>query len=204
MARPAKEKDPVAVQIGQRIKQAREMGGFITQAALNAILAQRYGWSAGRLGNYEAGYSIPHPGDIQILAAETGSSACWIMFGAGPIRSRERDIQAIRHQNLMHVVALLRAEEGAYAKFLEAARSDDQTLRAFLDNPFRRIGDRLARQFEKALGKRHGWFDEQHIESDPVCSRFPDELRELMTIYSEQDERGRQLLLRLARATKAG
>ena len=50
----ADKKNPTAVQIGQRIKQARRMAGFDTAAQLLAHITER---GPGRLGNYEAGIS---------------------------------------------------------------------------------------------------------------------------------------------------
>ena len=67
------DKNPTAIKIGNRIKQARKMAGFATAAALNEHLED---WSASRLGNYEAGISIPSPDDIERIANITGSSPC--------------------------------------------------------------------------------------------------------------------------------
>ena len=33
-------------------------------------------------------------------------------------------------------------------------------------------------------GRRKGWMDEQHIEDDPLCMAFPEDMRELMMLYS--------------------
>ncbi|MBV2093175.1 MAG: helix-turn-helix domain-containing protein, partial [Candidatus Thiodiazotropha sp. (ex Ctena orbiculata)] len=92
--RQSRSKDPVAVKIGKRISQARKMAGFKTAKAFREKLPK---WPVNRLSWYEAGYSMPHPGDIEIIAKVTGTSTCWIMFGLGPIRSGERDLQAVRH-----------------------------------------------------------------------------------------------------------
>lgn len=194
-----KEKDPTAIQIGQRIKQAREMAGLTTQKALNDILVPLHGWSTSRLGNYESGFSIPHPDDLKLIADSTSSSVCWLTFGAGPIRASHRDRQAVRAQNLSNAMSALRPDQEALSAFLQRARTDAATLQAMLDNPFRPIGDRLARQFERALDKPNGWFDEQHIEHDPICARFPDDLRDLMALYSAQTEQGRKLILEVVR-----
>lgn len=51
----ADNKNPAAVKIGQRIKQARKMAGYDTAAQLLEELGD---WRTGRLGNYEAGISI--------------------------------------------------------------------------------------------------------------------------------------------------
>ena len=145
---------------------------------------------------------MPGPEEIQVLAKETGSSECWIMFGVGPIRSRERNIQAVRHQNLVYSVNTFKETPKDFKAFLDAAGSNPEALAKFLDNPFKKIGDRQARRFERALGKCKGWLDEQHIDIDPLCNSFPDDIRELMTIYSELDSSERIKLLEIARLLK--
>ena len=96
----ADKKNPTAIQIGQRIKQSRKMAGFDTAAQLLECIPN---WGTGRLGNYEAGISLPSPDDVKTIALVTYASPCWIMFGLGPIRSAGRDIQAIRHQNFEYI-----------------------------------------------------------------------------------------------------
>lgn len=86
-------KNPTAVQIGQRIYQARRMAGFNTAAQLLAHIPD---WGPSRLGTYEAGISLPSPDDVKVIAEQSGASPCWIMFGSGPIRASGRDTQAIR------------------------------------------------------------------------------------------------------------
>lgn len=83
------------------------------------------------------------------------------------------------------------------------AGSPTSALLKKLDNPFKKIGDRPARCFERALGKRKGWLDEQHIDYDPVCGQFPDDMREMMTIYSELPEAEREKLLNIARILRS-
>lgn len=194
----AKKKETVAIKIGQRIKQARKMAGFKAAKDLNVGL-MKHGWSASRLGNYEAGVSLPGPEEIRLIAELTDTSECWIYFGVGPIRSRARDIQAVRYQNLTAVINQLDSNPAAYETFLSRARATETSLSRYLTNPMKKIGERQAHTFEKALDKPTGWFDEQHVENDPLCNRFPEELRELMMLYSEQDEKGRKLLLEMAK-----
>ncbi|MEJ2621124.1 MAG: helix-turn-helix transcriptional regulator [Candidatus Thiodiazotropha sp.] len=192
----SRSKDPVAIKIGKRIAQARKMAGFKTAKAFREKLPK---WPENRLSWYEAGYSMPHPTHVEIIARITGTSACWIMFGLGPIRSGERDLQAVRHQNL--VFLFRQAEEAgaeAISEFLLAVRLDVGQLADYIDNPFKHIGERFARSIEKANQRPVKWLDEQHIESDGLCGSFPDDLRELMTIYSEMDERGRKMLIEMA------
>ena len=175
------------------------MAGFRTQADLNRILTSRYGWSPSRLGNYESGQSVPKPDDLSILAKETDTSECWLMFGIGPIRSQKRLTQAIRHQNLTHIVDQYRRNRKALSEFLAASELSRSKLNTYLNDPFKRIPDRLARRMEQALNKPEGWMDEQHVDSDPLCNQFPDDFRELMTIYSEMPLRDRARLLQIAR-----
>ncbi|MEW8507136.1 MAG: DNA-binding protein [Candidatus Thiodiazotropha sp.] len=189
-------KDPVAVKIGKRIAQARRMAGFKTAKAFRGKLPK---WPENRLSWYEAGYSMPHPGHVEVIAKITGTSACWIMFGLGPIRSGERDLQAVRHQNLVYLFR--EAEEGgteSISGFLLGVKIGPKQLTDYIDNPFKHIGERLARRIEKASGRPRQWLDEQHVESDGLCGSFPDDLRELMTIYSEMDGKGRRMLIEMA------
>jgi hypothetical protein len=68
-----------------------------------------------------------------------------------------------------------------------------------IDNPFTPIQDRYARRCEQYLKKAKGWMDEQHVESDPLCMNFPEDLRELMSIYSELNVADRKRLLEIAK-----
>ena len=112
-----KQKNPTAVKIGNRIKQARKMAGLDTQAKLLEIIPE---WSASRLGNYESGISMPSPDDVMIIAEAVQASPAWLMFGIGPIRSAYRDVQAIRHQNLQFIFEQLSQERGQVTAFLKA------------------------------------------------------------------------------------
>ncbi len=187
-------KNPTAVKIGQRIKQARRMAGFDTAAQL---LAQIPGWGASRLGNYEAGISLPSPDDVQLIAKATGASPCWIMFGSGPIRASGRDTQAIRHQNLFTTVEQVQSGHGQLTRLLKALGISRKKLDEYLANPFQPIPDRLVRRCETFLNKPPTWMDEQHVETDPLCASFPEDMRRLMMIYSELPVPERRRLLRL-------
>jgi transcriptional regulator with XRE-family HTH domain len=200
MADPVITKNPTAVKIGNRIKQARKMAGYETAAQLNEHLPD---WSASRLGNYEAGISTPSPGDVERIAAITGSSPCWITFGIGPIRASSRDLQAIRHQNLSFLVDELKSTPARLRSLLQNLGISRKKLDELIDNPFTAIQDRYARRCEKFLKKPQGWMDEQHVESDPLCMNFPEDLRELMSIYSELDEADRNKLLQIAKVFSA-
>lgn len=188
-------KNPTAVQIGQRIKQARKMAGYDTAAQL---LENINDWGTGRLGNYEAGISIPSPDDIKTIASVTDSSPCWIMFGHGPIRSTGRDIQAIRHQNFVYIFENCKTRKGAITKLLKAIGLSRKKVDEYLNNPFQSIPDRIARKCEKFYKKPVGWIDSQHIETDPICASFPEDMQRLMMIFSELPETDRNRLLKVA------
>jgi len=193
----ADRKNPTAIQIGQRIKQARRMAGFNTAAQL---LEKIPDWGPSRLGNYEAGISLPSPDDVKLIAEKTDSSPCWIMFGSGPIRASGRDTQAIRHQNLVVTFEQARSQRGQLTPFLKAIGLSRKKLNEHIANPFLVITDRLVRRCEQYLKKQKGWMDEQHVETDPVCASFPEEMRRLMMIYSELPSKERQRLLRVIEA----
>ena len=188
-------KNPTAVKIGQRIKQARRMAGFATAAQL---LAQIPAWGPSRLGNYEAGISLPSPDDMQLIARATGTSPCWIGFGSGPIRASGRDTQAVRHQNLVAVVEQARSQPRRLTRLLKAMGISRKKLDEYLANPFKAIPGRLVRRCEKFLGKPAAWMDEQHVETDPVCASFPGDMRRLMMIYSDLPAPDRKRLVRIA------
>lgn len=193
----ADNKNPTAVQIGQRIKQARKMADFDTAAQL---LKKIPDWGTGRLGNYEAGISLPSPDDVKTIANITGSSPCWIMFGLGPIRSSGRDVQAIRHQNFVYIFEDWKNQKGEVTSFLGAVGLSRKKIDDYINNPFMVIPDRVARKCEKYASKKKGWLDEQHVESDPVCAAFPEDMRLVMEIYSSMTDEKRETFLRVAKA----
>jgi len=188
-------KNPTNVQIGQRIKQARKMAGFNTAAQLLLKISD---WGTGRLGNYEAGISQPSPEDINLIADKTGSSACWIMFGVGPIRASGRDLQAIRHQNLSNLFSQQKKISGGLSKFLKAIGLSRHKIQEHINNPFLQIADRIARNCEKHCKFPTHWMDEQHVESDPLCVAFPEDMRRIMQIFSNLDIKNRKKLLEIA------
>lgn len=189
------KKNPTAVQIGQRIKQARKMAGFDTAAQL---LENIDDWGTGRLGNYEAGISIPSPDDIKTIANITDSSPCWIMFGHGPIRSAGRDIQAIRHQNFVYIFENCTTQKGSISKLLKSIGLSRKKVDEYLNNPFLTIPDRIARKCEKFAKRKIGWIDAQHVETDPICASFPEDMQRLMMIFSELPETDQKRLVKLA------
>lgn len=192
----ADNKNPTAVQIGQRIKQARKMADFDTAAQL---LNKIPGWGTGRLGNYEAGISLPSPDDVKIIAKVTNSSPCWIMFGLGPIRSTGRDVQAIRHQNFAYIFEDCKTQRGRITAFLSDVGLSRKKVDEYIDNPFLTIPDRIARKCERFANKKNGWLDEQHVESDPVCAAFPEDMRQVMEIFSGLSDEKRKMFLEISK-----
>ena len=186
-----------ATTIAARIKLARGMAGIKTQVELLKLIPE---WKPSRLGNYEAGISTPGPEDIKQIAAATQTSPCWLMFGDGPIRPNERDLQAIRHQNLTHTVEQLKNKRGALARLAKAMGISKPTLEAHIGNPFLKINNRAASGFEKHLKLPTQWMDEQHIENDPLCQSFPDDIKEVITLLSGLPKAQRRMLLSVIRS----
>ncbi|MBI3561555.1 MAG: DNA-binding protein [Gammaproteobacteria bacterium] len=191
-------KDPNAVAIGQRLQQARRMAQL---TSIDKLISKARGWEQRRstLTNYEAGISLAPP-EVALLYQEiTACSACWIYFGSGPIRTVGRDLQAIRHQNLsaLYHSAQQHKKIPALCKQLGVSR---KTLAEHLHNPFLAISARLTRRAEHYAGKRPGYMDEQHIELDPICASFPDDMQRIMEIYSNLEPTRRGLLLKIAEA----
>ncbi|MCK4709011.1 MAG: helix-turn-helix transcriptional regulator [Gammaproteobacteria bacterium] len=184
--------------VGKRIRQARKMAGFNTLASLTNDIED---WSESRLGNYENGTSLPNPLDIKQIAKLTETNPCWISFGIGSIRSTKRDKQAIRHQNLTQICENLTEDE--LVNFCIRINLPRQELYKFINNPFLEINDSFSSKIESALEKRGGWMDEQHIENDGLSNFFPDDLREIMMIFSNMKPESKILLLDLAKTLQS-
>lgn len=197
-------KNPIAVKIGRRIVQAREMSDMDAPARLlskvNGLLRKSTElWSRSRLSNYENGYSVPGPEEIMIIARATQASPCWLMFGLGPIRPGARDLQAVRNQNLHTLVAGLQEQKGKLTRFYTQTGLSAHKLKALETNPSASIDDRLARRIEKFQKKPKGWFDEQHVDQDLICAAFPPDMREVMEIYSSLAIAHRKVFVAMAR-----
>lgn len=186
------EKDIFKKKIGKRIRQARKMAGFSSCKVMTEAME---GWSGSRLANYEQGFNIPHPVDLLAIAQRTDTSPCWIMFGSGPIRSNHRDQQAIRHQNLTNIYDEEKEKRGGITRLAKALGISRDTLNKHIDNPFKPISDSLAAKFEKHLKLAKGWMNEQHVEHDPLCLSFPEDIRELMAVYSGLSPAQRETVL---------
>ena len=184
--------------VGKRIRQARKMAGFNTLTSLTTDIDD---WSESRLGNYENGTSLPNPLDIKQIAKLTEANPCWISFGIGSIRSSERDKQAIRHQNLSQVCESLTEDE--LVKFCIRINLPRKELYKFINNPFLEITDNFSQNIELSLEKRKSWMDEQHIENDGLSNFFPDDLREIMMIFSNMKSESKTLLLDLAKTLQS-
>lgn len=194
-------KNPYAVAVGERLKLARKMAKF---SNVEALLEHMPGWEdkRSRMTNYEAGIALAPPEAIVLAARATGCSECWIMFGSGPIRSTGRDQQAIRHQNLVYVVEQSK-EKKCIKLLLKSFGLSPKKVSDMIDNPFIAIQDRVARRAEQFLKKPAGWMDEQHVENDPVCRSFPEDMRELMSIYSDLDASQRSFILNMVRSVRS-
>ena len=163
-----------------------------TQAALLQKIPE---WSASRLGNYEASISSPGPDDILRIAKATQSSPCWLMFGLGPIRPNARDLQAIRYQNLCNTYEEIKDQPETLRALLRALDVDIEQLQQYIDNPFQTITNTLAKHYEQHLGLPSKWMNEQHVEHDPLCLSFPEDIRELITLCSSIYQQYRTLIL---------
>jgi transcriptional regulator with XRE-family HTH domain len=187
--------------IAARIKQARHMAGLSTQVQLLKKIPQ---WKASRLGNYEAGISSPGPDDIDLIAKATDVSPCWLMFGYGPIRPNKRDLQAIRYQNLLHTICQCQSKPDQLACLATAMGLSEKSLLEYTENPFLPIDNDTAVKLEQYLNVQAGWANEQHIENDPVCASFPEDIRELMMLYSGMGQDNRNMSLKLLRIISEG
>ena len=52
------------------------------------------------------------------------------------------------------------------------------------------------------MKKPIGWLDQQHVESDPVCAAFPEDMREVMEIFSGLSDEKREMFLKVAQVFK--
>ncbi|MCW8931562.1 MAG: helix-turn-helix domain-containing protein [Gammaproteobacteria bacterium] len=184
--------------VGERIRQARQMAGFNTIASLTECFPD---WSERRLGNYENGTSLPNPLDILRISKETKTSPCWITFGIGSIRASDRDVQAIRYQNFSHLYEKMKKTEQLALR--KAINLKPKEVNHHLDNPYLKITDTMCHKIERHLGKSKGWMEQQHVEMDGLCDFFPEDVKELLSIYSNLDSDGRAMLLEISRTVQS-
>lgn len=184
--------------VGERIRQARKMAGFDT---ISSLSEQFPDWSDRRLGNYENGTSLPNPLDVMRISKETQTSPCWITFGLGSIRSTDRDVQAIRYQNFSHLYEQMnKTEQMELRKVIKLKPKD---INNHLDNPYLKITDALCRKIERHLEKPKSWMEQQHVEMDGLSDFFPEDVKELLSIYSNLNTDGRSMLLDISRTVEA-
>ncbi|TDJ70613.1 MAG: hypothetical protein E2O38_10565 [Proteobacteria bacterium] len=100
----------------------------------------------------------------------------------------------------MATVEHCRSKHGSLTKLLKTLGLSRKKVDELLANPFLTAPDYIARRCERFLKKPNGWMHEQHIESDPICSAFPDDMRRVMEIYSNLPAKERQLMLRMVEA----
>lgn len=189
--------DPKKI-MGKRIRLARKMAGLTQERLLEN--ASKPGASKSMVSNWENGRYRPNRDQIEAIAAATGTSPSWIERGYGPIGTDNRDIQAIRHQNLgyhWHEREIFKLRTGSHSEYLSEER-----ILAYLCDPRVMIPDEAAREMERALGKPEGWMDEQHVENDPVLESLPPDAREVLHIYSELPQKYRPLLIGLIQSLK--
>lgn len=184
--------------IGKRIRLARDMAG-LTQKDLVRLEPEKLGENPSIISNWENGKHKPDHDQIEAIARSTGTSPSWILMGYGPICSGNRDIQAIRHQNLNFRWTEL--------DFSDSGNGSQQSISlqeviGYLCDPKCHIKDETARRFEQALGKPDRWMDEQHVDHDPVLQSLPDGIREILNFYSEMPEKHRHFVMEVIGALK--
>ncbi|MES9903134.1 MAG: helix-turn-helix transcriptional regulator [Sedimenticola sp.] len=179
-------RNPLYVKIGKRIRQARLMA----KESNSRTLSERLGWSGGRINNFETGASTPGVEETLQFSKAVGADPCWITYGVGsPTAS---SLQSTRYRNLMLVINEAESA-GELLELLKAMQLSVEQLEKYRANPFKTISDRLVRRCEKHLQKQEGWLDESHIEHG-FCEALPEDMRELLTVYSKLPKDDRQKL----------
>ncbi len=181
--------------VGERIKKARLMAGFNTATELCSKIP---GWTLSRVSNYEGGVSAPSPLDILKIADVTDTNPGWLTYGMGPIRSNNRDIQSIRHQNYRYLIESVIDISAQAQEFRAAVKLKPKEVKNLFADPSKSLTATLCRKIERFLDLPSGWMDEQQIVADGSCSYFPDEIKELLAIYSSLDKGNRGKLLEIA------
>lgn len=74
-----REPTPKGLQIGQRIRDARQAKGYTLEH-----LGNRIGVTKGGIWSYEKGQTIPAPEHLQALAEELGLTTDWLLTGGEP------------------------------------------------------------------------------------------------------------------------
>ena len=140
--------------LAKRIKAVRQSAGYKTIADLNVLFPD---WSPSRLGNYEAGVSIPNPLDVQRIAEATRSNPSWIYFETGSMFSLTDDIQNIRSKNFVAAYNTLpRGSDSAIAKALKIKPKE---LIKLLSGENKAITASICRKVEKFVQLENKWMD---------------------------------------------
>ncbi len=153
--------------VGKRIKLARKAAGYKALADLSKLFPD---WGASRLGNYEAGVSLPNPLDLMRLSKAIVSNPCWIYFEIGSMQSVDNDIDVIRHMNFVWAYNQLgRSDLVGFRKMLKLKPKE---LVRLLTDPGQKKTATLCRKVEKYFSLGGGYMDKIHKEV-PGISRCP-------------------------------
>lgn len=83
------------------------------------------------------------------------------------------DIKQIRLANLLSLIEEFGgAKHGQIKRFADKIGADP-TYISLIKNGHRSMGDQLARQYEKACGKPHGWMDQMHEDQPELPGDSP-------------------------------
>ena len=132
--------------VGKRIKAARINAGFSTAADLSVLFPD---WSPSRIGNYEAGVSLPNPLDLERIGLATSSSPGWLYFETGSMECELVNIQTIRHRNLVKVFNAL--PDSAKKIFSKQNKLKAREMKKILAAPSDLLKATLCRKIEKSL-----------------------------------------------------
>ena len=170
------ERNPLYVKIGKRIRQARLMA----RESNSRDLSIRFGWSGGRIHNYETGLSTPGVDETLQLCDAVGVDPSWITYGVGAPQPAE--LHSTRYRNFID--ALDNAEKKGYLEeYLAAIKLPIERMQKFRNNPYSKIPDVMARRCEKYLGHRRGWIDESSSNSE-IRPYLSEDIQELLVLYA--------------------
>lgn len=170
------ERNPLYQKIGKRIRQARLMA----RESNSRDLSIRFGWSAGRINNYESGISTPGVDETLQFCAALKVDPGWITYGIGAPRPAE--LHSVRYRKFIE--ALDYAEKkGILPDYLAAIKLSPERMLKFRNKPYTKIPDVMARRCEKYLDRHRGWIDET-ADSAESQTDLSGEMRELLALYA--------------------
>ena len=170
-------RNPHYVKIGKRIHQARMMA----KESNSRSLSVRFGWSAGRIHNYETGLSTPGVDETLQFCEALRIDPSWLTYGIGA--PRPADTHSNRY--LKFIDALDKAEqEGALDKFLAVIKLPPERMAKFRNKSKSKIPDVMARRCEKYLGMHRGWIDEA-TDIPESQSHLPSDVQDLLSLYQK-------------------